>query len=424
MSNAIEIENLSKQYRLGLVDASTIAEDLKRWSYKLRGKEDPFLKVGERNVRSEQGGDFVWALKSLSLEVPKGQVLGIIGKNGAGKSTLLKLLSQITEPSTGEVRMRGRVASLLEVGTGFHQELTGRENIFLNGAILGMTKPEIREKLDEIIAFSGVERYIDTPVKRYSSGMKVRLGFAVAAHLEPEILIVDEVLAVGDADFQKKCLGKMKDVSRSGRTILFVSHNMGSIAELCDRAVLLEDGMLVYDDTPVKTIERYLHSGGNSASFYEADNDSELPLKVTHVAIESNGKPAPNADITEPIQICLTIAINENLEEVRLNVMLYKELSMLFHSRISDNLPECVTLEKGTYTWTMEIPGLSLTAGSYSLDVVATYKGGVSGEQHREVLERVTHFELDEKRLNVLELGYAAKRGGLMVAPGEWKLKP
>ena len=237
---AIKVENLSKLYRLGEVGTGTLSQDLNRWWAKMRGKEDPFLKLGTTNDRSGKvNSEYSWALKDISFEVNQGEVLGIIGKNGAGKSTLLKLLSRITSPTTGRVRAKGKVASLLEVGTGFHPELTGRENIYLNGAILGMTRHEIKSKFDNIVEFSGISRYIDTPVKRYSSGMYVRLAFAVAAHLEPEILIVDEVLAVGDAEFQKKCLGKMKEVSTNGRTILFVSHNMAAVRGLCNKGMLL-----------------------------------------------------------------------------------------------------------------------------------------------------------------------------------------
>ncbi|MFZ9295445.1 MAG: ABC transporter ATP-binding protein, partial [Bacteroidia bacterium] len=223
--SVIKVENLGKQYHLGQVGTGTITHDLNRWWHRLRGKEDPYLKIGETNDTTKKGkSDLVWALRDINFDVKQGEVLGIIGKNGAGKSTLLKILSRVTSPTVGEIKVKGRIASLLEVGTGFHPELTGRENIFLNGAIMGMSKQEISSKFDEIVDFSGVERYIDTPVKRYSSGMYVRLAFAVAAHLEPEILIVDEVLAVGDAEFQKKCMGKMKDVSGAGRTVLFVSH--------------------------------------------------------------------------------------------------------------------------------------------------------------------------------------------------------
>lgn len=246
VADAIKVENLSKQYRLGNIGTGWLAHDVNRWWHKLLGKDDPYLLVSETNDRTKKGAsEYVWSLKNINFSVRKGEVLGIIGRNGAGKSTLLKILSRTTAPTTGNVKIRGRVASLLEVGTGFHPELTGRENIFLNGAILGMTKKEIKSKFDEIVDFSGVERYIDTPVKRYSSGMYVRLAFAVAAHLESEILIVDEVLAVGDAEFQKKCLGRMRDVSiKDGRTVLFVSHNMGAIRGLCSRAMLLETGQM------------------------------------------------------------------------------------------------------------------------------------------------------------------------------------
>src|ERR1039457_1790425 len=239
----ISVENVSKSYRLGQIGGGTLKEDFARWCAKLQGKPDPSLKIGQEHHARIMGEQF-WALDNVSFEVKEGEVLGIIGRNGAGKSTLLKILSQVTTPTSGEIKVRGRIASLLEVGTGFHPELTGRENVFLNGAILGMTKAEIRKKFDEIVAFSGIEEFIDTPVKRYSSGMYVRLAFAVAAHLEPEILIVDEVLAVGDAEFQKKCLGKMQDVSKSGRTVLFVSHNMLAIKSLCGTTILMKDGAL------------------------------------------------------------------------------------------------------------------------------------------------------------------------------------
>ncbi len=260
MSTVIKVENLSKQYRLGQVGTGTISHDVNRWWHKIRGKEDPYLKIGESNDRAVKGdSDYVWALKDINFEVKQGEVLGIIGRNGAGKSTLLKILSRTTAPTTGSVKIRGRVASLLEVGTGFHPELSGRDNIFLNGSILGMTKREIQSKFDEIVDFAGVERYIDTPVKRYSSGMYVRLAFAVAAHLEPEILIVDEVLAVGDAEFQKKALGKMKQVSRTeGRTVLFVSHNIQAIQNLCSKVMLLSNGEKSQEGNTNNVIDRYL----------------------------------------------------------------------------------------------------------------------------------------------------------------------
>lgn len=256
----LKAENISKQYRLGQVGTGTLKHDLNRWWHKIIGKEDPYLTLGEINDRTTIGtSDYVWALQDINFEVEKGEVLGIIGKNGAGKSTLLKILSKVTAPTTGSIKSRGRIASLLEVGTGFNGEMTGRENIFLNGAILGMTKKEITSKLDDIIEFSGCERYIDTPVKRYSSGMTVRLAFAVAAFLDPEILVVDEVLAVGDAEFQKKAIGKMQDISRGeGRTVLFVSHNMAAVKNLCTRGVVLDNGRIVFNGDIDEAISTYL----------------------------------------------------------------------------------------------------------------------------------------------------------------------
>lgn len=279
MSIAIKIENLSKQYRLGLVSTRTLSHDLNRWyQMNIRGREDPYMKIGEVNDRAVKGEcEYVWALRDINLEVEQGEVLGIIGKNGAGKSTLLKILSNITAPTTGTVKAKGRIASLLEVGTGFHPEMTGRENIFMNGAIMGMTKTEITRKLDEIIDFAGVERYIDTPVKRYSSGMTVRLGFAVAAHLEPEILIVDEVLAVGDAEFQKKAIGKMQDISKGGgRTVLFVSHNMAAITSLCKFCILLNNGYIEEKGRVENIIDKYLavvDTGNSYQAKYKRKSD-------------------------------------------------------------------------------------------------------------------------------------------------------
>lgn len=281
----LKAENISKQYRLGQVGTGTLSHDLNRWWHKVRGKENPYLKIGEVNNRSEKGeSDYVWALQDINFEVQRGEVLGIIGKNGAGKSTLLKILSRVTAPTTGSIKSKGRIASLLEVGTGFHGEMTGRENIYLNGAILGMTKKEITSKIDEIIEFSGCERYIDTPVKRYSSGMTVRLAFAVAAFLEPEILVVDEVLAVGDAEFQKKAIGKMQDISnQGGRTVLFVSHDMRAISLLCKRSILLNQGSILRIAPTAEIIDIYLNGEDlNSSNF-----DMKYSLKNDLIAIET-----------------------------------------------------------------------------------------------------------------------------------------
>lgn len=257
---AIEIENLSKQYSLGTIGSGTLWRDMNVWWARMRGKPNPYLKIGQTNDRTQKAdGDYVWALRDVNLKIEEGDVVGIIGSNGAGKSTLLKILSRVTTPTTGRITTYGRIASLLEVGTGFHQEMTGRENIYMNGAIMGMTRTEITHKLDEIVDFAGVAKYIDTPVKRYSSGMTVRLGFAIAAFLEPEILVVDEVLAVGDTEFQQKAIGKMKDVSQGGgRTVLFVSHNMAAVRNLCKSGVVLQHGAISFEGTASDAIDYYM----------------------------------------------------------------------------------------------------------------------------------------------------------------------
>ena len=321
MTTAIEFNNISKLYRLGLVSSGTLSHDLERWwKMNILGKEDPFLKVGSVNDRSKAAdSDYVWALKDIDFKVEQGDVVGIIGKNGAGKSTLLKLLSKVTGPTTGTIKARGRIGSLLEVGTGFHPELTGRENIYMNGTILGMTKKEIDGKIDEIVDFSGCERYIDTPVKRYSSGMTVRLGFAVAAHLDPEILVVDEVLAVGDAEFQKKAIGKMQDVSQGeGRTVLFVSHNMASIGLLCKHCVLLENGMLsMMDDTP-DVINAYISQ--NYKINYRTINDVLVTkgFRISEFAVYQHGHQTDEVEQGSPFALTF-IASNDLDSDVDFN---------------------------------------------------------------------------------------------------------
>jgi len=289
---AIEFDGVGKQYRLGLVGTGSLQHDINRWwQTSILGKEDPYLKIGEVNDRSKKGhSDYVWALKDISFKVEQGDVVGIIGKNGAGKSTLLKLLSHITAPSTGHITYRGRIASLLEVGTGFHPEMTARDNIYMNGSIMGMSKHEIDRKLDEIVDFAGIERYIDTPVKRFSSGMTVRLGFAVAAFLEPEILVVDEVLAVGDAEFQKKAIGKMQDVSKGeGRTVLFVSHNMAAVKSLCKHGIVLNNGLLSYRGSAEDAISEYISNTKNSLSRRIIDNKSFINNAIEINEITING---------------------------------------------------------------------------------------------------------------------------------------
>ena len=304
MATAIEFNHVGKQYRLGLVSTGTLSHDLNRWWHtSILRKEDPYLKIGDVNDRaSKANSDYVWALRDIDFKVEQGDVVGIIGKNGAGKSTLLKLLSKVTGPTVGTIRARGRIASLLEVGTGFHQEMTGRENIFMNGAILGMTKQEIAAKLDEIVDFSGCERYLDTPVKRYSSGMMVRLGFAVAAHLDPEILVVDEVLAVGDAEFQKKAIGKMQDVSKGeGRTVLFVSHNMASIRALCTSGVLLDKGQVAFRGDINETVNKYLSENVVEISGKKiVDSMDVLDHRLVLTEVTANGSNSNVVDLNWP----------------------------------------------------------------------------------------------------------------------------
>lgn len=330
MNTLIKVEELSKQYRLGLIGTGTMKDDLIRWWYTIRGKENPLLKLGDTNDRTKKGdSNYVWSLRDINFEVNQGDVLGIVGRNGAGKSTLLKVLSRITAPTTGSIKIKGRVASLLEVGTGFHPELTGRENIYLNGAILGMRKAEITQKMDEIVAFSSVERYIDTPVKRYSSGMYVRLAFAVAAHLDPEILILDEVLAVGDNEFQNKCLGKIKEVSSQGRTVLFVSHNMGSVQNLCNRGILLNNGRLIFNGSAQDTVAEYISSSINYKTdcFVEIQPEHRAEgtlneVQITSVELKDNfifNQYSTNDDIT----IELTLRGNMNTENFRIAFGIY-----------------------------------------------------------------------------------------------------
>lgn len=372
MSNNVilKVENLSKQYRLGLVGTGTLSHDLNRWWHKIRGKEDPYLQIGDSNDRSTKGEtDYVWALRDINFEVKKGEVLGIIGKNGAGKSTILKILSKVTGPTTGEIKTKGRIASLLEVGTGFHPELTGLENIYLNGAILGMTKKEINSKIEEIVAFSGCERYIDTPVKRYSSGMTVRLAFAVAAHLEPEILVIDEVLAVGDAEFQKKAIGKMQDISRGeGRTVLFVSHNMEAVKSLCTRAVLIDQGKIVFEGTPEATVDEYLKTEKKSNKLKSSWKREEAPgtetckLLGVSAIIEENSIFIEN-DLTIEFEI-------ENLSNSSRNL----NISMVFYNSsevpVFNVISDSYQCSKGNYMIKAVIPKNLMNNDSYSVRVL------------------------------------------------------
>lgn len=365
---ALKAENISKQYRLGQVGTGTLSHDLNRFWHKVRGKEDPYLKIGEANDRTTKGdSEYVWSLRDINFEIKQGEAVGIIGRNGAGKSTLLKLLSKVTKPTTGKIYSHGRIASLLEVGTGFHPEMTGRENVFLNGAILGMTRKEITRKFDEIVDFSGVERYIDTPVKRYSSGMYVRLAFAVAAHLESEILIVDEVLAVGDAEFQKKCLGKMNDVTRGeGRTILFVSHNMTAIKELCSKGILLNQGKIDYQGDILNTIIEYQKSSAKESSYiYNGNLDEALGNENIRIK-EFSVSPIKGDLLDIDSGVHVKLVFHNYCPDITLDTTFelknYEEL-VIFHvgKFVSENNDSKV----GEYTVEFDIPAGLLNAGNY-----------------------------------------------------------
>jgi lipopolysaccharide transport system ATP-binding protein len=378
---AIKVEGLYKQYRLGAVGTGTLAQDLYRWWQLVRGKEDPYELVTEVNERTELGSsEFVWALQNVNFEVKKGEVLGVIGRNGAGKSTLLKILSKVTGPSKGNVKMNGRVASLLEVGTGFHPELSGRENIFLNGAILGMTRSEIKKKFDEIVEFSGVQKYVDTPVKRYSSGMYVRLAFAVAAHLEPEILIVDEVLAVGDAEFQKKCIGKMKEVSTNeGRTILFVSHNMDAISRLCTRCMYMKNGTVQMEGLTDDVIQQYIGTETTISSQIQYNDIQKAPgnekvrlLEARVVDAFYNTK--LNFKIDEQVGINFTFKVFAETDDLVCGFNLYSQLDVHILSS-HDTLNKGKKFTPGIYNTTVWMPQNFLTEGLHYCGVaVMSYK--------------------------------------------------
>lgn len=366
MSTAIEFNNISKLYRLGLVSSGTLSNDLKRWwTMNILHKEDPFMKVGSVNDRSKAAdSEYVWALKDIDFKVEQGDVVGIIGKNGAGKSTLLKLLSKVTAPTTGTIKARGRIASLLEVGTGFHSELTGRENIYMNGTILGMTKNEIDRKMDEIVDFSGCERYIDTPVKRYSSGMTVRLGFAVAAHLDPEILVVDEVLAVGDAEFQKKAIGKMKDVSKGeGRTVLFVSHNMASIRKLCKNAVLLNNGLIEKTGDVDEIVDYYLM---NQQALDKAERLGNGSIRLEKLENNVNG-----IELGQDLEIIMSLRAYRDCDRVDISFDIKNENSaQVAHVSNYDNQFHLLNVKAGElYNVLCVIRSINLSPGAYTANV-------------------------------------------------------
>jgi lipopolysaccharide transport system ATP-binding protein len=416
---AIKIENLSKQYRLGNVGTGTLTHDLKSWWATVRGKEDPNLQIGLENKLAEKGGDYVYALKDINLEIKKGDIVGVIGKNGAGKSTLLKILSRVTTPTTGFIDMYGRVASLLEVGTGFHPELTGRENIFLNGAIMGMTKQEIKSKFDEIVEFAGVAKYIDTPVKRYSSGMYVRLAFAVAAHLEPEILIVDEVLAVGDVEFQKKAIGKMQDVSRNeGRTVLFVSHNMTAIENLCNNICFLKNGNVNYYGNLKIGISKYMQDSQANNACAPLEMAKFEDFELHNFSVKQGGE-LENLITDKEIEIEISYKILKKLPGLRIGFDLIDNstgaiIFRSFHDDSSNQINESLI---GKYKATSYIPGNLLKAGCYNVSL------SIGIHNIRWIV-----FETIFKTINIYNIGgvnktYADNRPGCIMPLIKWSLE-
>jgi lipopolysaccharide transport system ATP-binding protein len=415
MQEIIQVNNISKQYRLGQIGTGTISHDLNRWWSRVRGKDDPFLKIGDENDRSKKSeSEYAWALRDINFSVKQGDVLGIIGRNGAGKSTLLKIMSRTTAPTTGEIKIKGRVASLLEVGTGFHPELTGRENVFLNGAILGMTKQEIKNKFDEIVDFSGVERYIDTPVKRYSSGMYVRLAFAVAAHLEPEILIVDEVLAVGDAEFQKKALGKMKSASSSeGRTVLFVSHNMIAIQSLCRSVLFLDKGKINAIGKTKEVVDMYLKKVITNEMEREWLDIENAPgnnlVKIKSVrAIPIKKSSFDKITVETPIN--LSFEFWNLLSELSFN------LSMHVYDNSGEIIFASVTpiyeVKKGIIKLETQMPGNLLNDGGYCISIMIVRDSKVLF-----FLEEAINFEVFELPRNE---GWLDKWPGYVRPKFEW----
>ena len=406
MATAIEFDHVSKQYRLGLVSTKTLSHDIRRWWLtSVRGKEDPYLKIGETNDRATKGtSDYVWALRDIDFKVEQGDVVGIIGKNGAGKSTLLKLLSRVTGPTTGTIRAHGRIGSLLEVGTGFHGEMTGRENIFMNGAILGMTRNEIQAKLDEIIDFSGCERYIDTPVKRYSSGMTVRLGFAVAAFLEPEILVVDEVLAVGDAEFQKKAIGKMKDVSQGeGRTVLFVSHNMTSVKSLCNTGILLENGM-IKDMGKIEPIVAHYLRGDSEIDNHKKWSNPGLKgggFELLEIGVrKKNGKWEDIMRIDDDCEIVICYRLTKEFDNFWITMHFKNEQG---EKMFSSSGGRCYNKKHkaGEYEQICYLPANFFNWGNYSIDLMAITSDG--GIQHLidNKGDDIISFTLENKELAI-----------------------
>jgi lipopolysaccharide transport system ATP-binding protein len=409
----IHIDGLAKRYRIGVQTAQHGRLTESMWN----GISSVFGRGHGGELSDHVDEREFWALRGVDLEVNQGDVLGVVGRNGAGKTTLLKILARITEPTEGYAELHGQVGALLEVGTGFHPELTGRENIFLNGGILGMGRQEIRSKFDEIVAFAEVEKFIDTPVKRYSSGMFVRLAFAVAAHLEPEILIIDEVLAVGDVNFQRKCLGKMGQVAREGRTVIFVSHNTGAVAELCTRAVLLEAGQKVAEGSVQHVLDEYAQlmaaSGGTRR---ELARDPALDASIVGVEVRGpDGEERDGFDLAEPVEIAIRYQVDTRIHTYQLVMGLARNGVRLIHSFDTDELSEIPVRDPGVYEAVWRVPPVTLKAGLYTIDL-----GAGTAEHHMQQFEAIASFEVEERTLNTHAKSYRRDRPGHIVDPGAW----
>lgn len=412
---AIKVENLSKYYRLGVINNGTLFRDIQSWWARKRGKDDPHAKIGSKYDPTAEG---FWALKDLNFEIKKGDRVGIIGHNGAGKSTLLKLLSQITGPTEGSIKINGKIASLLEVGTGFHPEMTGRENIYMNGAILGMKHDEIDKKVKGIIEFSEIGEHIDTPVKRYSSGMYVRLAFAVAAHLDSDILIADEVLAVGDAAFQKKALGKMNELSNEeGRTVLFVSHNMGAVKQLCNKGIVLDHGEIVINDDIDNAISYYFTPENIENEFFEKENDKSKAVSITKLELIDNmGNTSVSFDAYEEIKVRLFYNVNKTVPFSNLCFTVTKDGSVLFHSWDVDTDGSYGRKEIGTYSASFKLPNM-LGLGTYSVSVSV----GIPNIGVIELNDNCLSFSIENKNKDGTSKSFT--RGGIIIPPTKWEVE-
>ncbi len=417
----IKAENISKQYRLGQIGTGTLSHDLNRWWYKIRGKDDPYLKIGETNDRTQKGNsDYVWALKDINFEVNKGEIWGIIGKNGAGKSTFLKILSKVTAPTSGIIKYKGHLASLLEVGTGFHGELTGRENVYLNGAILGMKRKEISRKMDEIIEFAGVEKYIDTPVKRYSSGMYVRLAFAVAAHLDTDILVLDEVLAVGDAGFQRKCLGKMNDAAtQQGKTVLFVSHNLTQVQGLCNKGMLLENGKLTMTGDINKVLNEYTFAGSRSnlidLTVLPKGGPWQSYFNLYELEIKNLSRDTEFFYEEDNIELIYKFISKEDAEQFFLDFSISSlEVGSIIECRSTSTYKQ-LNIKKDTYYTISAKVNLCVKSGTYQISLAAHYLRGlltyVPSVGIIDIMPKETDFE-----------AWNHPNPGLLITKSEWEI--